>query len=96
MTFIFVAMVSRSQQYSRTVTIGDVDDGYREDSGDTFIIRVIKMRGAVMLAFGIEIKIARNETRSVGSHVRLVMYQAGFRFLEATIVYGIEIIAANQ
>ena len=52
------------------------------------------MRGAVMLAFGIEIKIARNETRSVGSHVSLVMYQRDFVF--ESQLYFMELKSSQQ
>ena len=69
MAFIFIAMVSRSQQHSRAVTICDADDGYGKDSRDAFIVGVIEMRGAVMLAFLIEIEVAGYEAGSVRSHV---------------------------
>lgn len=54
------------------------------------------MRGAEMLAFGIEIKVAGYEAGSVRGHVNCGMRQMRLASSEAGIVYGIEIVAANR
>ena len=75
MAIIFIAMVSSSQQNSRAVTIDDADNRYGKYPGDTFIIRVIKMRGTIMFAFRIEIEVAGYEAGSVRSHLRFGIRQ---------------------